>query len=434
MTTLEMIEEKKRGAVLPAAAIRAWVHQVARGEVPDYQASAFLMAVYFQGMNGDETAAYTRAIADSGQMLDLSPLGSRTVDKHSTGGVGDKTSLVLAPAVAACGVPVPMLSGRGLGHTGGTLDKLEAIPGFRAELPIHEFLRIVQQVGCAIVGQTPNLAPADRILYSLRDVTGTVDSIPLIVGSIVGKKLAAGPDAFVYDVKVGAGAFMRTLEDARLLGHALVRATRANGKSASALLTAMDAPLGQAIGNALEVVEAIESLRGGGPADLRELVVELGGEMLRLSGTESDAATARARIGRVLDSGRAAEVFAQMVAAQGGDPHVVDDVALLPTAPVTQEVRAQEAGGVSWIDARALGDAAVALGAGRARVGDVLNHSVGIQLLVKPGDRVERGEPLAVVHAASGEALRQATEAISTAVAVGDPAAARPLIVERISP
>jgi pyrimidine-nucleoside phosphorylase len=385
-------------------------------------------------MTAEETAAYTRAIAASGQMLDLAPLGACTVDKHSTGGVGDKASLVLAPAVAACGAPVPMLSGRGLGHTGGTLDKLEAIPGFRAELSGDEFIRAVRSAGCAIVGQTPDLAPADRILYALRDVTATVDSIPLIVGSIVGKKLAAGPAALVYDIKVGSGAFMRTLDDARQLGRALVDATRANGRKASALLTSMDAPLGCAIGNALEVAEAIEALHGGGPPDLRALVIALGGEMLRLAGVELDVVAARAKIASALDDGSAAEVFARMVAAQGGEPRVLDDPRLLPTATHTHEAKVGEEGIVRRLDARILGATAVELGAGRTEIGGKLDLGVGIQLLVKPGSSVKAGQPIAVIHAATKVAARHAAQAVLTAVTIGEALEEQlpPLVVEQI--
>lgn len=432
MTPLELIERKKAGLAIPGEALHGWIQGVARGEIPDYQISAFLMAVYFRGMNATETAAYTRAIKESGRELDLSSLGAMTVDKHSTGGVGDKTSLVLAPAVAACGVPVPMLSGRGLGHTGGTLDKLESIPGFRTTLSVEEFLVVVRRAGFAIVGQSEDLAPADRVLYALRDVTGTIDSIPLIVGSIVGKKLAAGPQALVYDVKVGAGAFMRERADARRLAASLVEATEANGRRAVALLTAMESPLGQAIGNALEVIEAIETLRGGGPADLRELVVALGGEMLALAGRAPDAEAGAEEIEQVLDNGAALAAFETFLHAQGGNPDVVKDVDLLPRAPRIVTLFAEEAGRLRSIDARSLGQLSVELGAGRRRVDEEVDPGVGLRLMAKPGAQLSIGDELVEIHARSDAEARAVEQEVRQAFVLGDDSNPLPLILERV--
>ncbi|MAE70504.1 MAG: thymidine phosphorylase [Gemmatimonadetes bacterium] len=433
MNPIELIELKKRGQPIPTADIDAWVRAVSRQEIPDYQVSALLMAIYFRGMTSEETAAYTRAIRDSGCVLDLSALGPKTVDKHSTGGVGDKTSLALAPAVAACGVPVPMLSGRGLGHTGGTLDKLESIPGFRADLSIDQFKSVVARAGCAIVGQTSDLAPADRVLYALRDVTATVDSLPLIVGSIVGKKLAAGPAGLVYDVKVGRGAFMRQLADARSLARALVDVTRAAGRSSVALITAMDAPLGAAIGNALEVAEAIDLLHGAGPADLRELVVALGAEMLLLSDAAESRAAAELSITHALDSGDALEVFARFVEAQGGDPRVATDRALLPAGPVVVDLPVPQSGRIVEIDGRALGELAVDMGAGRKSVGDPIDPAVGLVLRVKPGEYADRGESLLRIYARDEAGAESARSRAAAAFTIGpDPVPPQPLLVDRI--
>ncbi len=433
MNSVQMIECKKRGEPIEPHELQAWVGAVARGEIPDYQVAALLMAIYFRGMSAGEMAAYTRAIRDSGRTLDLSPIGPISADKHSTGGVGDKTSLALAPAVAACGVPVPMLSGRGLGHTGGTLDKLESIPGYCSDLSVQQFISVVAQTGCAIVGQSEDLAPADRVLYALRDVTATIDSLPLIVGSIVGKKLAAGPAALVYDVKVGRGAFMETLGDARELAGALVEVTRANGRSACALITAMDAPLGRTIGNALEVGEAIDLLRGEGPADLRELVTALGAEMLVLAGAAPAAGAGARAIERALDSGAALEVFARFVEAQGGDPRVVDDRSLLPAAGVVLPVPALEGGHLRRIDSRMLGELAVDLGAGRRSIEQEIDPGVGLLLHVSPGERVARGDPLLEIHARDRAAGDAALDEARAAFTITDEAPeSAPLVVERV--
>jgi pyrimidine-nucleoside phosphorylase/thymidine phosphorylase len=360
--------------------------------------AAFCMAVFFRGMDEVEVGALTDAMLRSGDVLDLSDVPGAKVDKHSTGGVGDKVSLALAPLAAACGVKVPMISGRGLGHTGGTLDKLEAIPGFRVDLPVETFRALVRDVGACLVGQTARLAPADRKLYALRDVTATVESIPLIAASIMSKKLAEGIDALVLDVKVGSGAFMKTVDDARVLARTLAAIGRGMGKRVSALLTRMDEPLGRAVGNALEVVEVVELLRGGGPPDLREVTVELTAEMLVAGRAAPDLAAARAAVAAAIADGRGLAKLAEIVAAQGGDPAVIHDPSRLPRAAGTYAVPAPAAGFVGAIDTEAIGLAAVALGAGRARVEDPIDPGVGLVVLKKLGDRVDVGEPLCVVH------------------------------------
>jgi pyrimidine-nucleoside phosphorylase len=430
----EIIHRKRDGEAVPAEAIAALVDGFTRGEVPEYQMAAFCMAVFFRGMDRAEVRALTDAMLRSGDVLDLSGIDGAKVDKHSTGGVGDKVSLALAPLAAACGVKVPMISGRGLGHTGGTLDKLEAIPGFRVDLPVERFRELVRDVGACLVGQTSRLAPADRKLYALRDVTATVESIPLIAASIMSKKLAEGIDALVLDVKVGSGAFMKRLEDARALATTLADIGRAMGKRVSALLTRMDEPLGRAVGNALEVVEAVELLRGGGPPDLREVTVALTAEMLVLGGAAEGGAAARARVERAIADGSGLAKLEEIVAAQGGDAAAVRDPGRLPHARGTYEVPAPGAGFVTAIDAEAIGLAAVALGAGRARVEDRVDPAVGLLVEKKLGDRVEAGEPLCrVFHGAASEARDAIVARVQRAYRLG-PAAppARPLVLERL--
>src|SRR5512144_878747 len=434
MTPYELIHAKRDGAALAPEDIAALVDGFTRGEIPDYQMAAFCMAVFFRGMDDVEVGALTEAMLRSGDVLDLSDVPGAKVDKHSTGGVGDKVSLALAPLAAACGVKVPMISGRGLGHTGGTLDKLEAIPGFRTDLPVDRFRALVRDVGACLVGQTARLAPADRRLYALRDVTATVESIPLIAASIMSKKLAEGIDALVLDVKVGSGAFMKTREDARALARTLAAIGRGMGKKVSALLTAMDQPLGRAVGNALEVVETIELLRGGGPPDLREVTVELTAEMLVLGGAAPDAPAARARVAAAIADGRGLAKLEQIVLAQGGDPAAIRDPGRLPRAPRTYEVPASVAGVVAAIDAEAVGLAAVALGAGRARVEDRVDPAVGIVVHRRLGERVERGEPLCTVHEGErSEARERVTARLAAAWRIGGTApAAAPLVLERL--
>jgi len=431
----EIIHAKRDGKSIPAADLAALVDGFTRGEIPDYQMAAFCMAVFFRGMDDAEVSALTGAMLRSGDVLDLSDVPGAKVDKHSTGGVGDKVSLALAPLAAACGVKVPMISGRGLGHTGGTLDKLEAIPGFRVDLPVDRFRALVRDVGACLIGQTARLAPADRKLYALRDVTATVESIPLIAGSIMSKKLAEGIDALVLDVKVGSGAFMKSRDDARALARTLAAIGRGMGKKVSAILTAMDQPLGRAVGNALEVVETVELLRGGGPADLREVTVELTAEMLLLGGVAAARPEARARVEAAIADGRGLAKLEEIVSAQGGDPAAIRDPARLPRAPRTYDVPAPAAGFVAAIDAEAIGLAAVALGAGRARVEDRVDPAVGVVVHRKLGDRVERGEPLCTVHEGDrGEPRDRAAARLSAAWSIG-PAAPppRPLVIERPS-
>jgi pyrimidine-nucleoside phosphorylase/thymidine phosphorylase len=395
--------------------------------------AAFCMAVFFRGMDEAETAALTGAMLRSGDVLDLSDVPGAKVDKHSTGGVGDKVSLALAPLAAACGVKVPMISGRGLGHTGGTLDKLEAIPGFRVDLPVERFRALVRDVGACLVGQTARLAPADRKLYALRDVTATVESIPLIAASIMSKKLAEGIDALVLDVKVGSGAFMKDLAAARALAAALAGIGRGMGKQVSALLTRMDEPLGRAVGNALEVREVVELLSGGGPPDLREVTVELTAEMLRLGGVADGLPAARARVEAAIADGRGLAKLEEIVAAQGGDPAVVRDPERLARAPEIHDVPSPGAGFVAAIDTEALGLAAVALGAGRRRVEDLVDPAVGLVVHAKLGDELERGAPLCTVHAGAGSEGRDRIAArIAGAYRLAPaPPPPRPLVLER---
>ncbi len=436
MRAQDLIQRKRDGDELEPEELAALVAGYTSGEVPDYQMAAFCMAVFFRGMSDAETAAFTRAMLHSGDVLDLSDIPGPKVDKHSTGGVGDKVSLALAPLAAACGVKVPMISGRGLGHTGGTLDKLEAIPGFQVRLPVERFREILASVGACLIGQTERLAPADRKLYALRDVTATVESIPLIAGSILSKKLAEGIDALVLDVKVGQGAFMRKTEDARKLAEALAGIGRATGKRVVALLTAMDEPLGLAIGNALEVVEAVEVLRGGGPEDLRELTVALTSEMVLAAGLAGGHPEARRMVLGAIADGSGLARLKEIVRAQGGDPRAVDDPSLLPRAASTLTVTAPRAGLVQAVDARALGLAAMTLGAGRTRVEDPVDPAAGIVLRRKTGDYVEEGEPLCVLHLGARGAAppRLVAERARAAFQLGTvPASPRRLVLERIA-
>ncbi|MEI6621372.1 MAG: thymidine phosphorylase [Actinomycetes bacterium] len=397
----EIIAVKRDGGVIPDVDIEAFIAGVADGSVPDYQSAAMLMAIYIRGLTDHELAIWTNAMLYSGDVIERGSFGRPAVDKHSTGGVGDKVSLPLGPAAAACGLAVPMISGRGLGHTGGTLDKLEAIPGFRVELTSDDFINQVRTVGIAIVGQTERLVPADRVLYALRDTTGTVASIPLIASSIMSKKLAEGIDALILDLKVGEAAFMRTAQDGHALAAAMQTIGSAAGTPVTVALTHMDAPIGTMVGNAVEIVETIDVLKGGGPADTRELVVELGAEMLSAAGISNGPDDARTRIAASLADGSALDVFTQMVAAQGGDPRVVDDPwGVMTTAPHRVEVLSPRSGVISEIDATGIGIGALELGGGRRQKTDVLDHSVGVQMLHTVGDRVAEGEVLAIMHTA----------------------------------
>ncbi len=397
----DIIIKKRDGGTLTREEIEFFARGVADGRFADYQATALLMAIFWRGMTPQETAWLTDAMMRSGDVIDLRDLPGAKVDKHSTGGVGDKVSLILAPLAAACGVKVPMMSGRGLGHTGGTLDKLEAIPGFRVQLDVPEFRAILQQVGLAMIGQTPQVVPADRKLYSLRDVTGTVECIPLICASIMSKKLAEGIDSLVLDVKFGRGAFMKRKEDALTLARAMVAVGRAAGKPVWAQLTAMNQPLGRCAGHTTEVIESIECLKGRGPADLMEVTYALTGHMLVLGGAAGDAADARAKMEAAIADGRALEKFRAMCVAQGGEPRVVDDYSLLPTAKKKVELRAgaDAHGYVAGVDALKCGHAIMALGGGRAAVTDQVDHAVGLSDLIKIGEPVQPGTLLCTVHA-----------------------------------
>ncbi|MGH3116941.1 MAG: thymidine phosphorylase [Gaiellales bacterium] len=421
----ELIQRKRDGGELTAEEIAELVLAFVRDEVPDYQMAAFCMAVYFRGLTGAETHALTDAMVRSGDTVDLSPLGRRVVDKHSTGGVGDKTSIALGPVVAACGVPFAKMSGRGLGHTGGTLDKLESIPGFRIEVGIEEFLRQVRDVGMAIVGQTADLVPADKRLYALRDVTATVDIIPLIASSIMSKKIAGGADAIVLDVKVGDGAFMKTLESARELAAAMVELGRRAGREVVCELTDMDQPLGRAVGNALEVREAVDTLRGDGPPDLVELVLSAAGHLLALSDLGLDHDEGRRRAADVLASGAALAAYDRWIEAQGGDPAL--DV--LPKAQVVHLVPAEESGFVQRIATTAAGETALRLGAGRLTKDDRIDHAVGFVLRAKRGDRVEAGQPLAEIHAQDAPGAERAAAELQACYRIGSEEPERRLIV-----
>jgi pyrimidine-nucleoside phosphorylase len=435
MTTLvELIANKRDGGELSRDDIERIVRAFTEGEMPDYQMSAWLMAVFFRGMSDAETVALTEAMLRSGEVLALDGVPGIKVDKHSTGGVGDKVSIALAPLVAACGVPVPMVSGRGLGHTGGTLDKLEAIPGFRVDLDAARFADVVRDVGTSMIGQTREIAPADKRIYALRDVTATVESIPLIVASILSKKLAEGIDALVLDVKVGRGAFMKDVDSARDLARALVRVGTRAGKRVVALLTDMSTPLGRTIGNAIETREAIEVVHGGGPPDLVECTFALGSEMLRLGGRAGSDREARVRMLDAISSGQAARTMERMIEAHGGDPRVVRELERLPSAPLMVDLRAPKRGYVAEIDPLELGLVAVAMGAGRTRADQSVDPAVGIELLAKRGDRVEKGAPLVRLHVRTEQAAREVEGRVLGAFRIAPhPPRARKLVLERIA-
>ncbi len=412
----ELIERKRNGGELSDDEIAELVLGYTSGDVPDYQMSAWCMAVYFKGLTGRETHALTDAMIRSGETIDLAAaLGRRVVDKHSTGGVGDKTSLAVGPIVAACGVPLGKMSGRGLGHTGGTLDKLESIPGFRVELTIDEFVEQIREIGVAIIGQTGDLVPADKKLYALRDVTATVDIVPLIASSIMSKKLAAGAEAIVLDVKVGDGAFMKTLDDARILAEQMVDLGKREEREVVCLLTDMDQPLGAAVGNALEVREAAETIVGEGPPDLTELVLDASARLLALSDLGVDVDEGRERARQAMADGSARETYERWIRAQRGDP----DLSALPRAPVVTEVRAPRAGIVTRLAARPIGIASLELGGGRRTREDTIDHAVGVVCSAKRGQTVEAGQVLADVHARDEESAARAVEAVAAAYEIG---------------
>jgi pyrimidine-nucleoside phosphorylase len=426
----ELIQRKRDGRELGAEELGELVLSYARGEVPDYQMAAFLMAVYFQGLTSAETYALTDAMVRSGETVDLgAALGRRVVDKHSTGGVGDKTTLAVGPIDAACGVPFGKMSGRGLGHTGGTLDKLEAIPGFRVSLTTEELVEQVREVGVAIVGQTANLVPADKLLYGLRDVTATVDNVSLIAASIMSKKIAAGADAIVLDVKVGDGAFMKSLADGRVLAESMISLGRRAEREVVAVLTDMEQPLGCAVGNALEVREALQTVRGEGPDDFTELVLESAAHLLALSDLGVDGVETRRRAEAAIADGSAFEAYERWIRAQGGDP----DEAALPKAPLIREVFAPRGGYVQRLVALPVGLAAVHLGGGRQEKDDAIDHAVGIVCLRKRGDRVEEGEPLAEIHARTERAAEEAAADVLRAYELGDDEPrARPIVLDTL--
>lgn len=436
MRTVDLIERKRDGLPLPPEAVRELVRGITAGEVPDYQIAAFLMAVYFRGMRREELVALTDAMLHSGDTLALPSLANRfKVDKHSTGGVGDKVSLLLAPAVAACGLAIPMISGRGLGHTGGTLDKLEAIPGLRVELEAEAIARVIDAAGFCIAGQTGDIVPADKILYGLRDVTGTVPSIPLISASIMSKKLAEGINGLVLDVKTGSGAFMKTVEAARDLALHMIGIGEGMGCATRALITDMSQPLGRAVGNANEVAEAIAAMRGEGPPDLVEITCALGAEMLLLGDVVDTRDEGLAQIAEVLSNGRALSHFARFVEGQGGDARVVDDPeGVLPRAPHTRVVTARRGGYASAFDCAEIGRACGLLGGGRARAEDAIDPGVGLTCHVSLGDAVEVGTPLFTMSYRTAEQAEAATRVLEAATHLEDePPSPRPLIFEHLS-
>ncbi|TAK16334.1 MAG: thymidine phosphorylase [Acidobacteria bacterium] len=435
MSAVDVIRRKRDGGTLAPDEIRSFVAGATDGSWADYQVSALLMAIVLKGMTLDEAAILTDAMVKSGQRVELgkAPNGTVPVDKHSTGGVGDKTSLILAPLAAACGVIVPMMSGRGLGHTGGTLDKLESIPGFRTGLSLPEMRRALDRRGCAMIGQTSEIAPADKKLYALRDVTGTVESRPLICASILSKKIAEGIGALVMDVKVGKGAFMKTDADARELATWLVGIAEKNGVRTEALLTSMESPLGREVGNASEVIESIETLKGRGPKDLEDLSVRLAARMLVLAGLTGDDADAEARVRKALASGAGVEALRGIIEEQGGDPRVIDDYALMPKAKTRAVVAAPADGVIAGLDAESIGRAGVALGAGRERVDSRIDPGVGIQLNAVPGDRVKRGDPVLTVLYNDRARWDSARALLEGSIRVADrPEPAQPLIREVI--
>lgn len=428
----DLIKKKRDGGALTTEEIRTFVEEYTEGLIPDYQASALLMAIYFRGMDVRETTDLTLAVRDSGATLDLSDITSLRVDKHSTGGVGDKTSIAVAPIVASLGLKVAKMSGRGLGHTGGTVDKLESIAGFRTDLTIEEFKKAVAETGIAIIGQTAALAPADKKLYALRDVTATVDSMPLIAASIMGKKLAANDDCIVLDVKTGSGSFMKTPEDSRTLASLMVNIGKRAGKKMCALITDMDAPLGRAVGNSLEVIEAIDTLRGQGPRDFTDLTVALATEMLVLA-DKGDRDACRRMVMESIKSGRALQKLLDMVRVQGGDTSYITDTSRFPRAPFCCEIFAQESGYITHMDTEELGKVSLMLGAGRNTIDGVIDMSAGFVLEKKTGDAVSVGDRIATLYTSMAQELGDAERRFVQAVEISNmPPLPRPLIFDRI--
>jgi pyrimidine-nucleoside phosphorylase len=434
MRAYDIILKKRNGLELSSEEIQFLIDGYVKGTIPDYQMAAFCMAVFFRGLNPGETSVLTRAMADSGDRVDLSEIPGIKVDKHSTGGVGDKTTMIVVPLVACLGVPVAKMSGRGLGHTGGTVDKLESIPGFRTDLPIDEFIQTVKNAGAALIGQTGNLVPADKKIYALRDVTATVDSIPLIASSIMSKKIAAGCDALVLDVKVGSGAFMKNKEEARKLANLMLDIGRAMQIRTAAVLSSANQPLGKGIGNSLEVKEAVETLQGNGPGDLKELCIQLAAQMLLMGKGMKDQKNAVKQVTEALESGAALNKFREIIEAQGGNSAVVEDTTLLPNAELTLQVTSPREGYIQKFDTEKVGLAAACIGAGRSRKEDKIDPSAGIVMHKKIGDTVFRGEPLATLHFNSGAPCEQASDIILDAVQIGrERPASEPLIIDIIS-
>jgi pyrimidine-nucleoside phosphorylase len=433
MRVVDLIKKKRDGGEFSRQDIADLVHGYARDDIGDYQMSALLMAVYFQGMTPAETVALTEEMIHSGRVVDLSDLPGKKVDKHSTGGVGDKTSLILAPLAAAAGVWVPMVSGRGLGHTGGTLDKLESIPGFRVDLTLSEYRRVLKSCGMVLSGANSEIAPADKKLYALRDVTATVESIPLITGSILSKKIAEGIDGLVLDVKVGSGAFMKNLDRAQQLAETLVTVGQSLGIQVKALLTDMDQPLGRAVGNALEVIECIETLKGQGPSDLTDLSIELAAHMAVIAERAETVEVARALVHEQIETGAGLERFRALIDAQGGDPRVVDDYSQFPQAAHQEELLAETDGIVAGIEAATVGVAAMQLGAGRERLDSQIDPAVGIVLHRKVGEAVRRGEPLCTIYYNAAEKLDMVRQMLTGAFTLSDsPPPPRPLVIRVI--
>ena len=430
MRVVDVIAKKRDGGTLSRDEIELFVNGVTRGTLPDYQASALLMAIVLRGMTIEETSWLTDSIVNSGARVDLSDIPGVKVGKHSTGGVGDKVSIVLAPLAAACGVVMPKMSGRALGHTGGTLDKLESIPGYRVDLDVDEFKAVLKEVGTSIIGQTESLVPADKKLYALRDVTATIGSIPLISASVMSKKLAEGSDVVMLDVKCGDGAFMTDEGSARALAASMVAIGTRAGVRTEALITDMDTPLGHAVGNALELVECFETLRGNGPGDLSEVVKRFATRALVMAGRDSDEASALRRIEQALSSGKAIETLGRMIERQGGDRRVIDDHSLLPSAGGRQQLVAPRDGFVSAVKAGAIGVATNLLGAGRSNVGDRVDPAVGVVLHAKPGSRIARGQPLVDIYHRDGRGITEALSICSAAFTITDePPTLRPVIL-----
>jgi pyrimidine-nucleoside phosphorylase len=433
MRAVDVIRQKRDGLALSDEAIDFFVRGVTDGSIPDYQATALLMAVLWRGMSDEEAAWLTQAMTRSGDRADFSAIPGAKVDKHSTGGVGDKTSLILAPLAAACGVIVPMMSGRALGHTGGTVDKLESIPGLRLSLDLDEMKRALGKVGCVLIQQTSRIAPADKKLYALRDVTATVESVPLICASIMSKKIAEGIDGLVLDVKAGRAAFMKTVDDARRLATLMVTIGNKSGVRSEALLTAMDVPLGRAVGNSVEVIESIETLKGRGPRDLEDLSVALAARMVRMAGLEPTNAAAESRVRKALAAGAGVEKFREVIEYQGGDPKVIDDYSRLPTAPSREVITAPGGGFVADIDAMAIGRASMALGAGREKAEDAIDPAPGLWIKAHVGDRVSAGDPLVEILYRDKRRSAEAAGLIARAYSIEDaPPSPASLILEEI--